>query len=79
MCNTTGYSNVAIGTSALYGNSDGHNLVAVGDSALFNQATSVSYNNTSTPSCAAIFTSLPHSGMYTRNNCVSGQVAHPDA
>lgn len=34
--NNTGYSNVAIGTHALYNNTDRSNLVAIGDSALFN-------------------------------------------
>ncbi|HET6721719.1 MAG TPA: hypothetical protein VFH07_03170, partial [Chitinophagaceae bacterium] len=34
--NNTGYSNVAIGTSALYSNTGRSNLVAIGDSALFN-------------------------------------------
>ncbi|MBK9462113.1 MAG: tail fiber domain-containing protein [Sphingobacteriales bacterium] len=34
--NTTGYSNIAIGASALYRNTTKSNLVAVGDSALFN-------------------------------------------
>ena len=34
--NNSGYSNIAIGTKALYSNTDRSNLVAVGDSALFN-------------------------------------------
>ena len=34
--NNSGYSNVAIGTKALYNNSSRSNLVAIGDSALFN-------------------------------------------
>jgi hypothetical protein len=37
--NTTGYSNTAIGISALYSNITGSNLVAVGDSALYNNGT----------------------------------------
>ena len=48
LLNTSGYSNVAIGTSALQTNSIGHNLVAVGDSALFNQVadSTDTYSNT---------------------------------
>jgi hypothetical protein len=33
--NSTGYSNVALGTKALFNNTTGSNLVAIGDSALF--------------------------------------------
>jgi len=39
--NNTGYSNVAIGTKALYNNTNIFNLVAVGDSALFNNGLGV--------------------------------------
>jgi len=38
---TTGYSNIANGTGALYSNTDRSNLVAVGDSALFNNGIGV--------------------------------------
>jgi len=39
MNNTTGHSNVAVGSRALYANTERSNLVAVGDSALYNNGT----------------------------------------
>jgi hypothetical protein len=64
--NSSGFSNVAIGTNALYKNTDRSNLVAVGDSALYNNGVGATQsfhatNNTAVGS-KALYSNLTGSG-----------------